>query len=92
MYQFGEAQFPRRGIEQAVQNVVFFSRDGGERNVQVLVEFFNDFFGFRFGFFGGSAQCCCGDAGELFSASSENQLGKRLGESFFKGYRTGKTL
>ena len=58
----------------------------------MLVEFFNDFFGFRFGLFGGSAQRCCGDAGELFGASGENQLGKRLGESFFEGYRTGKTL
>ena len=75
MNQFGEAQFPRRGIEQAVQNIVFFSHDGGERNVQVLVEFFNDFFGFRFGLFGGSAQRYCGDAGELFGASGKDQLG-----------------
>ena len=58
----------------------------------MLVEFFNDFFGFRFRLFGGSAQRCCGDAGELFGASGKDQLGKRLGESFFEGYRAGKTL
>ena len=58
-----------------MQNVVFFSRDGGERNVQVFVEFFNDFFGFWFGFFGGSAQRCGGDAGKLFGASGKDQLG-----------------
>ena len=75
MNQFGEAEFPRRGIEQAVQNVVFFSRDSGQRNVQVLVEFFNDFFGFRLGLLGGSAQRGGGDAGELFGASGEHQLG-----------------
>ena len=58
----------------------------------MLVEFFNDFFGFRFGLFGGSAQRGGGDAGELFGASSENELGQCLGESFFEGYLTGKTL
>ena len=70
---------------------MFFGGDGGDRNVQVLVQLLHDFFRGGIGFGGLPAQRGGRNARKLFGASGKDQFRQRLGESFFEGYRAGKT-